>query len=325
MKLTKTNVRQGTTASSGGGNAVGGSSAAGASVDLSGVISAIDGNAGDIESLRSEVAQLRQQLASITAAMIRKDDDDTNNGHTLRLGAVVTDTLMTNVYDNGRGAMLGVGGDAATPEWMMVLRNVADKVDKTAPMTDTIGDGITYDTSVASTTQTLWDTTARVTVSNSTAGAMLRVKAGITASNGVTLLEQHLYYDVGQVITGRAKAASTDDTVHDIIADKPEAVNIGGDVWQLPLEDANTMGDTFTYTFTFQATYRVEVGSTSQTVRLYIKGTQGDGTTRYFGGAACQLLAYADRLQLTADGAGLVVRPAGIFRRAEDGTETQLL
>lgn len=322
MKLTKSNVRQGTTAT---GASAGSGSTAGASVDLSGVITAIDGNAGDIESLRNEVAQLRQQLAGITATMLRKDDDDSNNGHTLRLGAVVTDTLMSNVYDSGRGSMLGVGGDTAAPEWMMVLRNIANRVDKTAPMADTIGNGITYDTSVASATQTLWDTTARVTVSNSTEGATLRVKAGITAGNGVILLEQHLYYDVGQVISGRSKQASTTDTARDIIADMPEAVNVGGDVWQLPLESANAMGDTFTYTFTYQATYRVEVGSTSQAVRLYIKGTQGDCTTRYFGGAACQLLAYADRLQLTADGAGIVVRPAGIYRRAADGTETQLL
>lgn len=321
MKFTKTNVRRGTTATAAGGNAGSGSTTA-AAVDLSSVITAIDGNAGDIESLRNEVAQLRQQLASITAAMLRKDDDDSNNGHTLRLGAVVTDTLMSNVYDNGRGAMLGLGGDAAAPEWLMVLRNVADRVDKTAPMADTIGEGVTYDTSVASATQTL-ASTAAVTVSNSTAGAMLRVKAGITAGNGVTLLEQHLHYSVGQVISGRSKQASTPP--HDIIADNPEAVNIGGDVWQLPLEDANTFGDTFVYSFVYQATYRVEVGSVSQVVRLYIKGTQGDGTTRYFGGAACQLLAYADRLQLTADGAGIVVRPAGIYRRAADGTETQLL
>lgn len=322
MKLTKTNVRRGTTAAA-GGNAGSGAATA-ASVDLSSVITAIDGNAGDIESLRNEVAQLRQQLASITAAMLRKDDDDSNNGHTLRLGAVVTDTLMSNVYDSGRGSMLGVGGDTAAPEWMMVLRNVANRVDKTAPMADTIGNGITYDTSVASATQTLVSI-SDVTVSNSTAGAMLRVKAGITAGNGVTLLEQHLHYSVGQVISGRSKQASTTDTARDIIADKPEAVNIGGDVWQLPLEDANTMGDTFVYSFVYQATYRVEVGSVSQTVRLYIKGTQGDGTTRYFGGEASQLLAYADRLQLTADGAGIVVRPAGIYRRAADGTETQLL
>lgn len=324
MKLTKTNVRQGTTASSGGNSA--GGSITGAGVDLSSVITAIDGNAGDIEALRNEVAQLRNQLASITAAMLRKDDDDSNNGHTLRLGAVVTDTLMSNIYDNGRGFLLGVGGDAAAPEWMMVLRNIANRVDKTAPMADTVGNGITYDTSVASATQTLWDTTARVTVSNSTEGATLRVKAGITAGNGVTLLEQHLYYEVGQVIIGRAKeAASTDETITDIIANKPEADNIGGDVWQLPLENANAQGDTFVYNFTYQATYRVEVGSVSQSVRLYIKGTQGDGTTRYFGGAVCQLLAYADRLQLTADGAGLVIRPAGIYRRASNGTETQLL
>lgn len=321
MKLTKSNVRQGTTASS--GNAVGGSTA-GASVDLSGVITAIDGNAGDIESLRNEVSQLRQQLASITAAMLRKDDNDSNNGHTLRLGAVVTDTLMSNVYDSGRGASMGMGGDAAAPEWMMVLRNVANRVDKTAPMADTIGEGVTYDTSVASATQMLSSISA-VTVSNSTAGATLRVKAGITAGNGVTLLEQHLYYDVGQVISGRSKQASTTDTVRDIITNYLEAANIGGDVWQLPLEDANNFGDTFVYSFVYQATYRVEVGSVSQTVRLYIKGTQGDGTTRYFGGAACQLLAYADRLQLTADGAGIVVRPAGIYRRAANGTETQLL
>lgn len=71
-------------------------------------------------------------------------------------------------------------------------------------------------------------------------------------------------------------------------------------------------------------TYNVTYNNVQQSIKLYIKGTIGDGTTRYYGGAYCQTVVTSRDITITKDTSGIKITADGIYKVTGD-TLTKLL
>lgn len=208
MIFTKTDIRKNTGTVTTIINRYTGGGGTTASIDLSDVYNKINDNTKDIQQNTKDIKTLKGQISGLDDKYIRKDISDSNDDNILSLGGVITDSVMTTKYGQYKGVSLGKVGE---DDWQVIVRGIADNIDKTTELTDKIGDTVLYDKNATSESTTVYGNS--FVIDNTTKGATALVKAGFTKSSGITIISEQLYYSVGKYVEPATKIAKANSDI----------------------------------------------------------------------------------------------------------------
>lgn len=258
MIIAKYNIAQGSGSNATvGSTAVAGGSGSGYSVDLTPITE-------KMAALEAEVSQLRNQLNKVNAAMAALDGKylskyGDRSEYTYALGAVYTEFLQSELYDNGVGYRIS-GNPTATVEdkYNLIVKDVGWGY---APWTTVRDSTVTVvDTATDEATAQLNAVSVSIGATNAAGFMLLDCGAQLTNERCFTLISKSVQYSVkvrrdGQQYLTEFVEAETDSNGNFILYfDKGENVSF-------------TVRFKYTYSFKKIGTF------TSGTYRLYIRGT----------------------------------------------------
>ena len=313
MRFIKYNKTKGKSVS--GGNTV--TTVNNPTVDLSGVYARLNEDEATISELNRQVTYLNNVANGLESKYLRKDKSD-NTDYTLTIGTARSDNFVSNRYDaSGIGFLLAETGSlSSNPNYTLILSGLGNESSQINSKSVQLDEQImNYDTTYNQ--SVLLDCSNCFSVNTTTDGAYVLIDAGYTCGSNYTILEESLYMTYFQEMHFNANPNQPSD--YGIELEKQ------GSYWKVPLvsDGRNT---TYNLKYVVKYNYVAPGGQvvSGQAINLYIKGTNNT-TTDYYGGVANKLVATPDYLQLTTNGAGIMITSQGIFRMDSQGNMTQLL
>ena len=324
MKLTKqdsaTNAKTATRKASNSTN-YGYSMATAPSVDLTGVWTAINANINNIKNNEREIESLKNKVGQTDGKYLRKDTNDNNGDNSLTLGSLYTDVIATTDYAHDNGVLVGKYGNDEKGIW---LKGFASITSRTLNYSGKTGTAITFDRSSINEVVDVKDSKG-FTLTNYNKGITATVQAGLTATNGVGVIEEHLYYLPVKSQSGVTADEINDDDVatqaldaggividvdNDIQPATPyddyaEASKTTNDNWVIYLRDDGE----YNYQLWYVATISVTYTNVMQSATPYIKPV-----VKYFRGAKTTANITPDKVELTKDNVGMRLTADGLYR-----------
>lgn len=286
MNIIKYNQPKGKTASMGSASPSIGSDAG---ADYSAAIAAV----GDVANQnKKDIDEIKRVIASLGSSYL-KHGGDVDAG-TYELGEVVSDDIRSPYYFTE-----GFGMRAAYLEdgYKLIVRDIGDT---TVPLTTTNGENteLPTNTNVSLSVQL----NNAFTITNTYQGARVLVDCGVNLPSGATIIQEQAYASFIEELRAG-------DNWAELYKD--------GQYWVVGLR---TSGRPATYKIKYEAVVRYS-GSLSVYAQAYIKGTNNNGTTRYYGGGQIQSIITPSEVMVT-DGTNAVRITATAAQKSTDGGQT---
>lgn len=294
----------------------------GSSVDLSNVYTQLNSNSLNISRNSTAIENIQKSLKNMN--FLKKDGNDNNGKYRLTLGSMYSDTIATTSYNIGNGTLIAPEG--------IWIKGISEREEKTTTYTSISGETIAFSEDMPAYTIELQDKKG-FTIANATEGATATINAGLTKTNGISIIEEHLYYksikemEIDTISTASIEGADTEESQSNDSPFTPvtpwddytEATDLDNGKWSIVLETDGKYNYILYYVAVVSATNTSQIAQSAQ-ASIYAPVKYKSGTPSY-------LNATCDQLTILKANNGIRIKSDGIYSitKDDDGTINETL